>query len=251
MKRRTRTAENPYRADLAYIHDAGFGHFAEAAAAELLGLLRSSGLPHGLVVELGCGSGILSERLSAAEYSVVGFDISADMVELARRRVPKGTFHHASYLDADLARSVAVTAVGEIFNYLFDRRSSLKKLAGVFRRVHEALAPGGVFLFDVATPGRVPGGIQRGVRQTPDWVCVVEAEEDAARQQLTRRITTFRKAGQHYRRDDEVHRLRLYEPREIIDSLRTLGFSVRRTRGYGGLAFPPGWVGFVARKRSS
>jgi SAM-dependent methyltransferase len=237
-----------YRADLAYIHDAGFGQFAEAAAEELLRRLRAARVRKGRVVELGCGSGILSARAAAAGYDVAGFDISADMIELARRRVPGGTFRCASFIDAPLGACVAVTAVGEIFNYLFDRRNSPARLQAVFRRIDDALVPGGLFLFDVALVGRGGGRLQRGCRQADDWACVYEAEEFPGKKLLVRRITTFRRSGALYRRDEEVHRLRLYEPAELLAPLRKAGFRVRALRKYPGLSFPPGYVSFLCRK---
>ena len=60
-----------YPADLARIHDEGFGDFARAAACELLRRLPGSGR----VVEIGCGSGISSELLSDAGYDVLGIDM--------------------------------------------------------------------------------------------------------------------------------------------------------------------------------
>jgi SAM-dependent methyltransferase len=243
-----KSSQATYRADLAYIHDAGFGHFAEAAAKQLLRALRAARIRRGTVVELGCGSGVLSAQMAKAGYDVVGFDISADMVELARRRVPNGTFHHASFVDAPLPACVAVAAVGEIFNYLFDRRNSPARLAQVFHRVHEALVPRGLFLFDVALVGRVPGGLQKGSRQEADWACVYQAEEPPGQHLLIRRITTFRKTRTLYRRDDEVHRLRLYESAELLARLRKTGFRVRTLPKYPGLNFPPGYVAFLCRK---
>ena len=53
-----------YREDLAYIHDAGFGALARSAAPVLLEDLRRRGVDGGLVIDLGCGSGILSEAVS-------------------------------------------------------------------------------------------------------------------------------------------------------------------------------------------
>jgi SAM-dependent methyltransferase len=241
-------AQDPYRADLAYIHDAGFGHFAEAAAAELRRLLHAQKVTRGRMVELGCGSGIQAERMVRAGYDVTGFDISRDMVDLSRRRVPGAKFECASFLDVEIPPCMAVTAVGEIFNYLFDRRNSLARLKSVFRRVREALAPGGLFLFDVATVGRVPGGRARNFTEGDGWACLYEAEEDYRSKTLTRRIATFRRSGELYRRDDEIHRLRLYERRELLQPLRQLGFRVRTLSGYDKLKFPAGYVGFAARK---
>ena len=81
-----------YRDDLAYIHDAGFGGFAQAAAPVLVETLRRNGIMYGLVIDLGCGSGILSHAISEAGYDVLGIDISDAMVAMARRRVPRGQF---------------------------------------------------------------------------------------------------------------------------------------------------------------
>jgi hypothetical protein len=47
-----------YGADLASIHDAGFGDFAHEAAPWLPALLRRRGIAGGRVGDLGCGSGI-------------------------------------------------------------------------------------------------------------------------------------------------------------------------------------------------
>lgn len=240
-----KSAPQAYRDDLAFIHDDGFGHFADAGAQSLLEVL---GRQQGLVVDLGCGSGILAAAIVEAGYDVLGFDISQAMVDLSRRRVPRGTFRCESILDAKIPSCVAVTAVGEIFNYLFDRRHSLAAVQRVFRRVHDALLPSGVFLFDAALLGRVPGGKRQAYRLADDWACLYEAEENPRRKLLTRRITTFRRVGDSYRRDSEVHRLRLFERRELVEPLTKLGFSVRAVRRYGTLKFPPGYVGFIARK---
>ncbi len=85
-----RTAATAYSADLASIHDAGFGHVAANAAVELLKHLRKSRkrATPGLVVDVGCGSGILAQAVSAAGYDVLGFDYSEAMLAIARRRAP-------------------------------------------------------------------------------------------------------------------------------------------------------------------
>ena len=69
-----------YKADLAYIHDVGFGDFARNSAPALLEMLRSNGVSKGLVVDLGCGSGLWARELSDAGYGVLGVDISPAMI---------------------------------------------------------------------------------------------------------------------------------------------------------------------------
>jgi hypothetical protein len=65
---------------------------------------------------------------------------------------------------------------------------------------------------------------------------------------LTRRLTTFRKHGELYRRDHEVHKLQLVDSSEIAGSLESAGFSVQRMHCYGSQPLPQGLVGFLARK---
>jgi SAM-dependent methyltransferase len=237
-----------YRDDLAYVHDVGFGGFASDAAPWILKLLREHALTDGLVIDVGCGSGIWARELSMAGYGVLGYDISPAMVAIARKRVPRGEFFAQPFLTAKLRPCVAVTALGEVFNYLFDRRNTIHRLVEFFARVHTALRPGGLFVFDVATPGREPNGHRQAFRTGSDWACLFEAREDADDHTLTRRISTFRRVGDLYRRADEVHRLRLYEPRELTTALRDAGFRVRTVCDYGKTTFPPGYAGFVAQK---
>jgi SAM-dependent methyltransferase len=238
----------PYGPDLAYIHDAGYGHLARAGAEALLGLLRKAGKSEGLVIDLGCGSGILAEQMAGAGYRVMGVDFSEAMVELARARVPGGEFRAGSFLTAELPACVAVAAVGEGFSYLFDPDNNARALGKLFKRLHAALEPGGLLLFDVVGPGRVPGGSQRLHRVEDDWAVLVTNEEDAPGKRLTRRITTFRKVGELYRRDDEVHEVRVFERAELAGPLRQAGFRVRPLAGYARLRFGRGHLGFLARK---
>ncbi|MGD9722250.1 MAG: class I SAM-dependent methyltransferase [Pirellulales bacterium] len=237
-----------YREDLAYIHDDGFGFFAADAAPWLLTLFGGGKLRDGLVIDLGCGSGIWARALDHAGYQVLGYDISPAMVALAAARVPRGQFRALPLLKAPLKPCVAVTAIGEVFNYLFDKHNSLAELAKLFERVYTALRPGGLFVFDVATPGRVPGGLRQSYREGPDWACLFEAREDPLAKTVTRYITTFRKDGSLYRRDREVHRLQLYERAPLMAHLRDCGFRVRTVSNYGKTTFPPGYLGFVAQK---
>jgi SAM-dependent methyltransferase len=238
-----------YRDDLAHIHDAGFGGFAQAAAPVLMEALSASGINQGLVIDLGCGSGILSRAIYQAGYDVLGIDISEAMIVMARQRVPQGEFRVESLLKAKLPPSVAIAAVGEAINYLFDPENTKSSLAKLLQRIHDALQPGGVFLFDVAEPGRVPGtGPVRTYFEGNDWAVLVRSEEDRKCRFLTRTITSFRQVGELYRRDQEVHRQRLLPRSELAAQLRRIGFRVRVLRGYGKLRFGTGHVGLLARK---
>lgn len=234
-----------YRDDLAYIHDAGFAHHAEALTPEVLALLERHGLEGGCVVDLGCGSGRFARALADAGYGVVGVDLSPSMVALAQARVPEGRFIVGSFLDADLPPCAAVTAQGEVFNYAFDPRNGLDALRAFFRRVHAALRPGGLLLFDLAVPGRGAGPPKR-CWTGPDWAILVEVDETDGG--LLRRITSFRAIDGGYRRNDETHRQWLYPSRAVAEILRAAGFRARIVRRFGSYRLPRGLAGFIARR---
>ena len=182
-----------YGEDLAYIHDAGHGDLARAAATTVVELLRRAGKPRGRVVDLGCGSGIFARALLDAGHPVIGWDISAAMIAVARERAPGADLRLGSFLDAELPPCAAVTAIGECLSYLFDEGVAGSGLDRLFARIHQALEPGGLLVFDVAAPGRVRGrSPQRSWREGGDWAVLVEVDEDATAQRLTRAITTFR-----------------------------------------------------------
>jgi SAM-dependent methyltransferase len=238
-----------YGEDLAYIHDVGHADFALDSAPGILDILECGGIGDGLVVDLGCGTGLLARELIDAGYDVFGVDISEAMIEIARRRVPEAEIRVGSLFEVEIPRCRAVTAISEVLNYLFDPEYEERGPGRVFRRVHDALTPGGIFVFDVLGPGQVPPGTTaRGFRVGEDWAVLSERKEDAGRGTMERRIVSFRKVGEHYRRIDEVHRVRLYDPLELSRELERADFRVKAMRSYGDLPLDEGHMAFVASK---
>jgi SAM-dependent methyltransferase len=246
------SAHDFYGPEQARIHHRAFGDLAEAAAARLVSELHDAGHRGGTVVDLGCGSGILARVLTGAGYAVHGVDLSTDMIELARRTAPQATFEQASLLDVAIPPAVAVTAIGEAFNYATDARVGPHALNEVFRRVRASLEYGGVFLFDVATPGRHgPDRVANRFHDRETWTLFMHAVEsdDAAR--LDRSITIFRRADDgSYTRTDEHHVLRLYEPAALVAMLERARFDVQVLDRYAAVTTSTpstGWVVILAR----
>jgi SAM-dependent methyltransferase len=238
-----------YGEDIAYIHDVGHAEFVLGAAPGIMEILDRNGMHGGLVVDLGCGSGQWARELVDAGYRVLGIDISEAMIELSCNKVPEAEFRLGSLFEVEIPRCQAVTAISEVLNYLFDAENEERGLGRLFRRVHDALVPGGVFVFDVLGPGQVPPGTRaRGFRVGEDWAVLAEREENAERGTMERRIVSFRKVGDYYRRDDEVHRVRLYDPAGLSAELEQAGFQVRTMRSYGGHRLSEGHTAFVARR---
>lgn len=225
-------ADPLYGDDLAFIHHAGFGEFAERAAPGLLEILWRHGVSQGLVVDAGCGSGIWARELLRAGYAVFAFDASPPMIALARTIAPSARLEVASVADVTLPRCDAVTAIGEVLNYG-------GALPDFVRRVHDALLPGGVFVFDLATAAEAAAAPLRV--DGDDWVLFKHETIDG--DTLTRWITIYRR---DMPRSEETHVLRLYERGVVTRLLREAGFRVHVRRSYGTRRLPPAHSVFVA-----
>jgi SAM-dependent methyltransferase len=238
-----------YADDLAYIHDAGFSDFVLKGAPSVSKILRQNHILKGLVIDLGCGSGIWARRLCDQGYDVLGIDTSPAMIRLAKKNAPHALFITGSFLRTTLPKCNAITAFGEVPNYAFDPRNNSRELSRFFRQAHEALRPGGLLILDIAGPGRGgPDGLRQGGSLGKDWAILFRLEEDRARHLLTRKIVTFRKVGKSYRRSEETHVLRLYPPTLVASMLQRAGFGVRAVSSYGQDKLPPGLTAFIARK---
>lgn len=231
-----------YGADLAYIHQAGFSEFARSAAPGVIAILRANGVDAGArVVEAGCGTGVLARELTAAGYSLHGFDPSPAMIELARTTAPDARFEVAAIADAVLPPSDAIVAMGEVLNY-----GSFSEAGNFIARAAVSLRAGGVLMFDIAESGAYPphdewrtgGG---------DWSVIAIEESDGTR--LTRRVMTFRVDDGAVRRGDEVHTLEPYDRTAMTTLLREHGFRLTVRRSYGTRRLPRGHAVYVATKR--
>ena len=118
----------------------------------LFGLLREYGVEDGLVLDMGCGTGSMTELLAGAGYDMIGIDNSEDMLELAmEKREESG--HDILYLLQDMREFElygtvrAVVSICDSINYITEESDLLE----TFRLVNNYLDPKGVFIFDFNT----------------------------------------------------------------------------------------------------
>jgi SAM-dependent methyltransferase len=239
-----------YGPDQAAIHDAAFGDLAARAAARLTALLREAELRSGTVVDLGCGSGILAEGMASAGYDVSGVDISPAMIDLARARVPSARLEVGSVYDYTIPEAIGIAAIGEVLNYAADPRAGGDALDVIGKRAFDALVPGGIFVLDVSTPGRLGGAITlERFHDHPGWTLHMRAVEHTDAMRLEREIVIFTAAPDgSYRRTDERHVLQLYTPDDVLRRLRASGFEARVEPLESHNSPPSGWIFVVARR---
>src|SRR3974390_2519613 len=84
----------------AWYYDQYWGDEYYAQAFGILEQLLLNELPSGArILDVGCGTGHLSKRLFDRGYLVTGIDISEDMLEYARLKLPQAEFQKADACD--------------------------------------------------------------------------------------------------------------------------------------------------------
>lgn len=238
-----------YRPDLALVHHLGFGFHADACAPGIIRLLEPVKERAGLVVELGCGSGLLTRHLVDAGHRVVATDASVAMLDLARHHVPDAeSFLEVALPDDPLPTADAIVSVGHVLNYLPDTVAIEQALIAAAA----SLRPGGLLAVDLcdlswAEARRdVPGSS----KVTDDWVIVTDYSIPSP-DRFVRAITTFvRNEDGSWRRDDERHDNVLLDVARIPRLLGEHGVDAEARASFGSERLPEGLLAVVGRRRS-
>jgi ubiquinone/menaquinone biosynthesis C-methylase UbiE len=124
----------------------------EEWAEYLISLLNEYGINDGLVADLGCGTGTMTELLAGAGYDMIGIDNAEEMLEIAmEKRAESGK--DILYLLQDMREFElygtvkAIVSICDSVNYITEEEDLLT----VFRLVNNYLDPKGLFVFDFNT----------------------------------------------------------------------------------------------------
>lgn len=190
------------------------------------------------VVELGCGTGSLTQLLARRGYQMTGVDLSPDMLAVADQKC-EGL--GVLFLCQDMSRLTlleradAVVSCLDSVNYV-TRPAALKR---TFQRVYQALAPGGLFLFDVKTPLALEGADgQTYLDEDDDLFCVWRGEYSPRRRVCGYGLDLFvREEDGSWSRGGEYHEEYAYALEELEGFLGEAGF--RHIKVYGDKTMRP------------
>lgn len=183
-----------------------------------------------LVVDLGCGTGVLTELLYQAGYDMVGVDSSDAMLEKAmEKREQSGS--EILYLLQDMRELSLYSTVGTVIsvcdciNYLLEEDELIK----TFMLVNNYLYPGGLFIFDFNTDYKYREIIGDTViaENREDCSFIWENDYDPEGRINEYDLTIFlRREGELFERVTETHLQRGYEPEEMRELLEKAGLKV-------------------------
>jgi len=241
------TSEPYYRRDLANVHHLGFGFHADRCASGILALLEPVLATNGLVLELGCGSGLLTRRLLDAGHRVIATDASPAMLELARD-VARGAeeIRRLTLPDDPIPECDAIVSVGHVLSYLPDEASIDRALVAAAG----ALRPRGVFAIDLCDLrwGEVFRDAPNQGRAGDTWA-IISTFSLPRPNLFVREITTFVRAEDGtWRRDEERHDNVLIDTSRVPGLLAAHGLETRVSRSFGDEELPDGLVTIVGRR---
>lgn len=193
-------------------------------------------------IDLACGSGEMTVRLSKAGFAMCGADISTFMLNeaasKARRERQNILFlqKDLNALDLDGKKFGFVTAVYDGFNYV-----SPKNLEQAFCEVSRALNKDGAFIFDVSSEYKLKNLIGDNLF-FEEWADFSYFWSNSFKHDRVEMNLTFfdRQADGRYIRREESHTQYAHKPEHILDALSRAGFEAEML-----------YDGFVAKKPDS
>lgn len=208
----------------------------------LIGLLKKYGVQDGLVLDMGCGTGNMTQLLSDAGYDMIGIDNSEEMLMEAREKM--GEKQNILYLEQDMRNFElygtvrAVVSVCDSINYILEAEELLQ----VFKLVNNYLDPGGLFIFDMNTEYKYREllGSRTIAENREDCSFIWDNDYDCGKKLNTYELSIFIKDcddsddgdreddeiyGEPFRRFCEVHYQKAYSLEEIKALLNRAGMS--------------------------
>lgn len=100
------------------------------------------------VLDLGCGNGALTKKLSATGARAIGLDDSEELLQIAREHYPELTFIQANAVDFTLAEPVDAVFSNAVFHWI-----EREQQPGLLHSIYAALKDGGQLVFEFGGHG--------------------------------------------------------------------------------------------------
>ena len=199
----------------------------EATVEFYMEILRREGANPRTAVDLACGTGSVTKLLAEKGYSVIGVDMSEEMLTQASQKVqnmenpPRFVCQPLQHLYLPKAVDMAVCALDSL-----DYITNPDDCAEAIHRTYKALNPGGIFIFDVNTPEKLRAmDGQVFLDEDDDVYCVWRGEFDEESNICTYWMDLFQRQGNAWRRSYEEHREYAYSETQLREYLKAAGFT--------------------------
>lgn len=179
--------------------------------------------PGAEVLDLCCGDGRLAQILDLKGFRVIGLDGSERMLDFARERCPTLQFLAADARTFELPYPVdAVISTFDALNHVTNQDD----FSEVCRHVHDALRPGGYFVFDLnREEAYTTLWAQTSAQVEPEMVSLAVGSYEAGLRTAHCDITLFRLCVDRWLRTDFRLSQYCHDERDVLNSLYATGFA--------------------------
>ena len=197
----------------------------------LVTLLKKYGVDDGLILELGCGTGNISEALRKKGYDMIGIDNSAEMLSVAIEKsmevedesLPQSLYLCQDMREFELYGTVrAIVSVCDSMNYITEPDD----LYEVFRLANNYLDPEGVFIFDMNTRYKYENMLgEQTIAETREDHCFIWDNFYDKDSRLNEYVLNLFIQGDdgRYDRHEEIHYQRAYDLEEVRQLIEEAG----------------------------
>jgi SAM-dependent methyltransferase len=174
---------------------------------------------HSPILDAGCGAGRLLAPLREEGFDVDGCDVSADMIERCRQRVPDATLWVSALHELDPPRRYASILCSGVLGLGSTREQDIEAL----KRLHDALLPGGTLVLDnEESPFRWQ---VRDWSRPSDGEILLSSRVDTVDEDDRCVHMTIRAETHDGRRDEHVLTMRQWYRDELVPLLHDAGFA--------------------------
>lgn len=181
------------------------------------------------LLDVGCGTGVLSVQFAKAGYDVVGLDLSESMLTIAQNRSIENntsiTFICQSMTEMDGIDGIDVAVIAiDSLNYV----ETLDDVVQTFKQIFEALVSGGQLFFDVHSLYKMDEIYPNGpfTYEDEQVAYIWHTEQGEEKHSIYHDITFFvRDDSGYYERFEESHYQQTYPIETYVKLLETIGFS--------------------------
>lgn len=185
------------------------------------------------LADIGCGTGTLTVPLAFKAKSMIGVDVSDEMLSVALQQSMREHIG-VTWLCQDMRQlrlphqvDVAISTC-DCVNYLL----SPEDVATSFASIWEVLRPGGHWLFDVHGPGRLAMLSEAISYDLRDDAAILFESSVTGDGRITYEVHAFvEESTDLYRRIVERHYQQFYSHQELMDILTSCGFQVELVQG--------------------
>lgn len=193
-------------------------------------LLSEEGIEDGILLDLGCGTGSVTELLAKSGFDMIGIDNSEEMLDIAMEKRDESGLDILYLLqdmrEFELYGTVkGVVSICDSMNYILDDED----LLDVFKLVHNYLDNNGIFIFDMNTMYKYENILADNTfaedREESSFIWENFYDEEDEINQYDLFLFVQEEDGR-YRKYEETHLQRAYEQERVEELIKESGLEL-------------------------